>query len=219
MNNNNFADIINYITRYVYVFCSISLCVVFTSFPIVIALFFPINIYSFFLYIIAFSFVGPSFCAALSCMLYIAEKKREAVELIEPFRHFFSAYKKNFMSTIKLWIPFCSMAIALISLVVIGEIHLLVFVVIYSLIIANATIINTKFDFKIMDIVKLSFYFSIKKLRVTFGHIFVFVFAVMLFLTIGWLFIFLLNSVIFYMSIKVSMPMLVEIEENFIKEE
>ncbi|MCL1995634.1 MAG: DUF624 domain-containing protein [Defluviitaleaceae bacterium] len=213
---NSFADIVAYVFRYIFLFSAISMCFVLFSTPAVLVLFVPLSIITFFLYIFAFATLGPSFGAGLACMISIIGKKGNT-EHLEPFSQYFELYKKNFVSTVKIWLPFCTIMTALISLVALGQIQWLLLAVFCTVIITTTTIINVRFNFKVVDIIKLGFYFTIKKWSITLAYIAIFAVSSVLFLSVGWLLTVLFNSIVFYAIARVSMPILSEIEENFLE--
>ena len=211
--NNEFTNnTIHVLINYVFLFFSLSTCFILFNLPIALVLFVPLNIFTFFIYLFAFATFGPALGAVLACMIHVIEKK----EQIDPFRQFFIYYKKNFKSTIKLWIPFCIIMTTLLSLVLTGGLQWLLLTVFFILIITTATIINVKFDFKVVDIIKLGFYFTIKRWGISLANTSVFAVSLLL-LPLGGFIALFFHSIVFYIIVKISMPIIAEITESFLK--
>lgn len=177
------------------------------------------------IYFVALIPTGP----AISALFYTLGKLVREKE-ISPTKDFFYGYKLNFVDSLKVWIP---MLIALFIIVVdlqyfnaeattknqvLAGILLVVLLLIATLSIYVFSI-NANFKFRVRDVYRLSMYYSFTRIKITTGNIaIVFLALFLMFITSDFLILFI-ASIVAYVVVLNSNPIIEDVKENFIKQE
>ncbi|WP_312098460.1 DUF624 domain-containing protein [Niallia sp.] len=175
------------------------------------------------LYALALIPSGP----AISGLFYSMEKLVRTKEL-SPTADFFYGYRSNLKGTFFIWtIILAIYFVLLIDLqylrITVTPINQIIFVVllvltlIWTMLSINMLIINSRFTFRIRDLVKLSAYYQFIKLKETLGNILIlFLVAFATVITTDFLVVFIASLIAMIMMFN-SRAMLNHIESNFLK--
>jgi uncharacterized membrane protein YesL len=128
------------------------------------------------IYFLALIPTGP----AISALFYSIGKLIREKDL-SPLRDFFHGYKINFKDTMKFWLPLLLVLYILFvdlqyfnsNATTTNTILSVVFsiaMIVMTILVMYAFLINAGFTFRLKDIWKLSVYYSFKKLKITFGN-------------------------------------------------
>ncbi|MDT8715669.1 DUF624 domain-containing protein [Clostridium sp. 19966] len=220
MSKGNFFDSPLYtITNYIYYFLMTNLIFVFTNILFFILLLFgtPGFLTYLLLFITAIP-LGPSFAAILSVMHKLLRQKELSVA-----KDYFSAFKQNFKQAIKIWL-FQLVAVTVL-LVDLNSTHQNAgfailypfFLVAFALVVLlglHAFPILTRFYMKTTDIIKTSFYFTIRKFNITILNLSIIVVVFFLIKYLKMIGILFFASVIAYLIMFYEKDILAQLEEK-----
>lgn len=177
-------------------------------------------------YLIGVIPLGPAIAALLGSTFYVIEED----DFSEPTKDFWKYYKKNFFDSLKIWLPYLVL-LYLFSVNInyhfniqggggplLGWIFLILTLVI-TLYLIPVFFINTKFEFRYVDLLKLGGYYFFIKLKLTFGNFFIiFIVAALLFMTTEWLLL-AIPAVLSYFWTLYNYSIIRDVKENFITKE
>lgn len=164
--------------------------------------------------------IGPAVTALCASMGKIIREKD-----INITRYYFRSYKLNFKQSLKLWcIELSILFISYIDLkVASNQSHLsnftILFIIVCIFVVAVGTFvfpIVSRFDFKIIDVLKVSFLYSIKKIHVTIMNMIIIFIGFYLIYTLPGLLVLCLSSIICFLIMINNKSIINEIEENII---
>lgn len=173
-------------------------------------------------YLLGFITTGPALSAMYACILQLHEKKE-----IEPMNDFLMYYKANIKDTLRIWIPYCILMFLFVvnirsflygyfvyGLIVIY--FLMALSVIISISMIMMLIINIKFKFKTVDIVRLGFFYTFTRPKISIRN------AIIVFLSVFTTFIhifvlFVIVSIATYFIVKNSHSVIQDITQRFVK--
>ncbi|MER2061060.1 MAG: DUF624 domain-containing protein [Niallia sp.] len=175
------------------------------------------------LYALALIPSGP----AISGLLYSMEKLVRTKEL-SPTADFFYGYRSNLKGTFLIWtIILAVYFVLLIDLqylrLTVTPINQIIFIVllvltlIWTMLSINLLMINSRYTFRIRDLVKLSAYYQFIKFKESIGNVLIlFLVAFATVITTDFLIIFIASLIAMFMTFN-SRAMLKHIESNFLK--
>jgi len=132
---------------------------------------FELSVSNIFIYFVALLPMGPSLTALCSCMSKILKDK-----YVDTTRDFFKAYKENFFSSMKIWlivlitmfILIFDMKLCFVNNKLLFLLIPLIFLLILSISFCSYLFpLISKFQIKLLDVLKLSIYLSFKNLLTT----------------------------------------------------
>jgi len=171
---------------------------------------------------------GPALVTLSSFLLQFIEMNKESD--LPNFIDYISIYKKNFKETLSFWVPY-SLLVFILSINIqyydwgnetltkIANIFSIGIIIISTIIVIYMLIISSKFKFRMQDLLRISCYYIIMRMKITLGI--VGIAFLTLFVTISYseFFILFITSLIGYFFVKYMSPILSDIEENFVKQE
>lgn len=177
-------------------------------------------------YLIGIIPLGPAIGAILGSTIHVIEED----DFSDPGKDFRRYYRKNFLASLKIWLPYL-LLIYLFSvninyyfglvennLFVLGYIFLLL-TVILSLYLIPVFLIQTKFEFRYKDLLKLGWYYFFMKLKLTIGNLLIiFIIGFLLFILSEWLLL-AIPAVLSYIWTLYNYSIIKDVKMNFIKQD
>ncbi|UOQ48377.1 DUF624 domain-containing protein [Gracilibacillus caseinilyticus] len=176
------------------------------------------------LYFVAFIPAGPAFAALFYSLNQITNRE------MTPFQIFFTAYKKNFMDSLKVWLPIVTVFFILLIDIqyfnqnptttnqILSGIFLvgLFLLVIFSL---YALLLITHYQFRIRDSYRLSIYYLVTWIKRSTGNAgILFLTIVLMFMTTDFI-ILLFASLVAWLLILNTKPIIQDVAVSFVKAE
>lgn len=163
--DNKFYNILKYIHLFFLSNIYFGIC----NFLLILTLiFFEVNFYNILIFLVPIIFIAPS----LSALFYLFNKFIYIDKDLIITNEFFTGYKKNFFSSLKVWIPLLISIIIItldINISILNKRLLILiiplsFIFIFNvLIMLYSLILNSKYEITFINNLKLSFYILIKK--------------------------------------------------------
>jgi uncharacterized membrane protein YesL len=175
------------------------------------------------IYFLALIPTGPS----VSALFYSIGKLIREKDL-SPLRDFFHGYKINFKDTMKFWLPLLLVLYILFvdlqyfnsNPTTINNILSVVFsiaIIVMTILVMYAFLINAGFTFRLKDIWKLSVYYSFMKVKITFGNIGIVIILLCLSYLVSDFLIVFVASLVCYLFMLNSKEVVEDIKINFCK--
>lgn len=163
--DNKFYNILKYIHLFFLSNIYFGIC----NFLLILTLiFFEVNFYNILIFLVPIIFIAPS----LSALFYLFNKFIYIDKDVIITNEFFKGYKKNFFSSLKVWIPLLISIIIItldINISILNKRFLILIIPLSFLFIFNvlimlySLILNSKYEITFINNLKLSFYILIKK--------------------------------------------------------
>lgn len=165
--------------------------------------------------------VGPAATALFSVMGKLVREKD-----LDITKDFFKSYKTNFVQSLGMWlIELCMLFIIYYDIKFFSKQFpaLNFFFIILAFIVFNAGLyafpILSRFYMKTSNIIKLAFYYSMKKIKITFLNLCAIFLSAIIFIKVPNLLLLLATSIVFFLIMYYENNILKEIEERLIPEE
>ena len=163
--DNKFYNIL----KYIHIFFLSNIYFGICNFLLIITLiFFEVNFYNILIFLVPIIFIAPS----LSALFYLFNKFIYIDKDLIITNEFFKGYKKNFFSSLKVWVPLLISLIIItldINIIILNKKFLILSIPLSFLFIFNVLIMiyslifNSKYEITFINNLKLSFYILIKK--------------------------------------------------------
>ncbi|GEK88849.1 Uncharacterized membrane protein YesL [Alkalibacterium putridalgicola] len=177
-------------------------------------------------YLIGLIPLGPAIGALLGATIRVIEED----DFSEPGRDFRRYYKQNFIDTMKIWLPYLFLLylfsvninyyIALTggTLALLGYLFV-VLSLILTLYLIPLFLIQTKFEFRYKDLLKLGWYYFFMKMKLTFGNfLFLFIIAFFVLVISEWLLL-ALPALLSYIWVLYNYSIIKDVKAHFVKQE
>lgn len=174
-------------------------------------------------YLIGMIPIGP----AIAGMIGATYKVIEEDDFSDPGKDFRKYYKKNFLDSLKLWIPFLllvytfSVNINFYFNIITNRNMPLVYVYITLLILLvlfliPLFLIQTKFSFRLIDLLKLALFYFFSKIKITIGNFFIiFIIIFIVFMTTEWILL-ALPGILCYVWVLYNYNIIKDVNERFV---
>ncbi|AZP03540.1 YesL family protein [Jeotgalibaca ciconiae] len=171
------------------------------------------------LYLLSIIPSGPALAAIIGSTFKIIEID----DFSTPIKDFVTYYKKNFFDSLKIWIPFLFILLILFTDVFyfyesgssLGFFFFLFLTILVILYMIPTFMINIKFKFKIKDLLKLGAFYSLTKIKITFGNLATLFTLFVLVFYISELILLFICSLLVYFLVNYNYSIIKEIREKY----
>ena len=222
-NYKNFGESpIHNALSYFYYFISVNILFTLSNLLFIISLIvLKLELQNLIFFIIALIPTGPSLTALFSVMGKLVREKD-----IYPFKDYWNAYKLNFKATMKVWsIQLFLLLVIIVDIRYMSTANNISFIFIKPLILIAATLVSisiylyailSRFDLKTKDLIKLSFFYTFKRLPSSVVNMIILGISIYFaFFKLPILIPFIAGIIVYIMMFRLS-SVLKEIEENII---
>ncbi|WP_161879415.1 YesL family protein [Alkalibacterium sp. MB6] len=177
-------------------------------------------------YLVGIIPLGPAIGALISSTIRVIEED----DFSEPGKDFRRYYKKNFLDSLKVWLPYLVIVylfsvninyyftLAESQYILLGYLFFLLTALV-TLYLIPVFIIQMKFSFRYKDLLKLSAYYFFTKMKLTIGNFFVIFIVIFLLLTISEWLLLAIPAVLSFLWILYNFSIVKDVKANFVKEE
>lgn len=170
--------------------------------------------------------LGPAIGALTSSTIRVIEED----DFSDPGKDFRRYYKKNFIDSLKVWIPYLVIVylfsvninyyftIAESQYILLGYLFFLL-TALLTLYLIPVFIIQMKFSFRYKDLLKLGAYYFFTKMKLSIGNFFVIFIVSFLLLTISEWLLLAIPAVLSFLWILYNFSIVKDVKANFVKEE
>lgn len=193
---------------------------------LLLSLIFEAEGFSILLYLIGVIPLGPAISGLIGASIYVVEEN----DFSEPGKDYRKYYRKNCVDSFKIWLPYLILIylstvninyyinLSQSSLDIVGYVFVFI-IIILTLYLIILFLIQSKFQFRYQDLLKLAAYYLIVKLKRTIGNFFVIFIVLFLSVTISPWLLLAIPALISYILVLYNYSLIKDIKINFIKKE